>query len=354
VISSTRNPVFAKQKLCLSHSRGLAVPCVLLAIFVACIPWPSRADSLEDAARALALKVCASGRQPALEIHWQDPSPAQGALSDGLRNAFLSQLSACGIETTKKLGAPLLSVSLQWTASKVLLMADSGNSTEPRRVEMVELARPALSLSNQVSPAPHLTRELIWLQEKPINSAEEWYDRSDQQHFLFLLSDGRFVRMRSENGGWTLLDSTDLLANGRRIRGGEGALTYVSDPQIHPGVLVGGKLCDVEFAGRVSFACRNTDLGKKVVILASNCEETPQILVTGLGDYTERDRITLAGPEVLRAPMTEDEIRTHSVEMPGPVLGMSDSEDVKAVAAVVRNLSTGMYEVYRITAVCGN
>jgi len=346
--------VFAKQKLSHSHSRGLALPCVLLGLFVACIPLPSRADSLEDAASVLARKVCTSNRQPSLEVHWQDSAPTQGVLSDAVRNAFLAQLSACGIENSKKSGIPLLTVSLEWTASKVLLMADSGDSMEPRRVEMVELPRPALSPSSESTPGPHLTRELIWQQEKPINSAEEWNDRSTQQHFLFLLSEGRLVRMRSENGAWALVDSTELPTNGRRVRGGEGALTYVSEPSIHPGVFVGGKLCDVEFAGRVSFGCRGADIGRKVVIISSNCEETPEILITGRGDYTERDRITLAGTEVVRAPLSEDAIRTHSVEMPGPVLDMNGSEDVKAVTAVVRNLSTGMYEVYRITAVCGN
>jgi hypothetical protein len=289
-----------------------------------------------------------------MEVHWQESAPTQGVLSDAARNAFLAQLSACGIETAKKSGIPLLTVSLQWTASKVLLMADSGNSPEARRVEMVELERPALSLSNELAPGPHLTSELIWQQEKSINSAEECYDRSTKQHFLFLLSEGRFVRMRSENGNWTLLDSTELPANIRRVRGGEGALTYVSEPQIHPGLYVGGKLCDIEIAGGVSFACRATDEVGKIVIIASNCEETSQILVTGRGDYTERDRIMPAGPDVLRRPLTEDEIRIHSMEMPGPVLDMSASEDVKTVAAVVRNLSTGMYEVYRIKAVCGN
>jgi hypothetical protein len=36
------------------------------------------------------------------------------------------------------------------------------------------------------------------------------------------------------------------------------------------------------------------------------------------------------------------------------VLDINVAENAKAAAAVVKNLSTGNYEVYRITAVCGN
>jgi hypothetical protein len=346
--------VFAKQKLSPSDSRGLALPCVLLAFLFACFPSPSRADSLEDAARTLALKVCASDRQPALEIRWQDAVPAHGALSDAVRNSFLAQLSACGIDTAKKPGIPSLTVSVQWTASKVLLMADSENSAEPRRVEMVELPRPRLSLSNESSSGPHLARELIWQQERPINSAVEWYDRSNQQQHLFLLSEGFLIRRRLEDHVWTLVDSTELPSSARSHRLGKGEFVHGDHSPTSLAFLLDDKICSIQLGERVSFTCSDTNIGGKVVTMASACAEKFQILATGRGDYTQQDRITLARTEPIRPWLSEAEIPTGSVELPGPVLDDQATEDRKSVTAVVRNLSTGIYEVYRITAVCGN
>jgi hypothetical protein len=74
--------------------------------------------------------------------------------------------------------------------------------------------------------------------------------------------------------------------------------------------------------------------------------------VTGKGDYTQTDRITLAGAP--GAGAAADRTPGGSADMPGPVLDISVAENAKAAAAVVKNLSTGNYEVYRITAVCSN
>jgi len=57
---------------------------------------------------------------------------------------------------------------------------------------------------------------------------------------------------------------------------------------------------------------------------------------------------------VIRAtPLSEDEIRSGSVEVPGPRTSPSIQLNMeKPLRAVVRNLSTGIYEIYRITTVC--
>jgi hypothetical protein len=60
----------------------------------------------------------------------------------------------------------------------------------------------------------------------------------------------------------------------------------------------------------------------------------------------------MAGHEVARLPMSEDEINANSVSMPGPVLEMVTGENGNSVAVVVKNLSTGNYEVYRVTTIC--
>jgi hypothetical protein len=88
--------------------------------------------------------------------------------------------------------------------------------------------------------------------------------------------------------------------------------------------------------------------------ILSACEERPRYLATGTGDYTQTDRIILRGQVVNQVAQPPNDGDASSVEVPGPVLGISVAENAKAAFAVVKNLSTGNYEVYRIAAVCSN
>jgi hypothetical protein len=42
------------------------------------------------------------------------------------------------------------------------------------------------------------------------------------------------------------------------------------------------------------------------------------------------------------------------LDLPGPALSVSNGQRTRSDTAVVFNLSTGNYEVYRITLACGN
>ena len=88
--------------------------------------------------------------------------------------------------------------------------------------------------------------------------------------------------------------------------------------------------------------------------VASSCDETTYFLGTDKGDYTQRDRIFFSGIDASGSGPAQSDIATRSVEVPGPVLDISNGDDPKTATAVVRNLTTGNYEVYRITAVCIN
>lgn len=346
-------PVFAKQKLSLSHSRSRFFLFFSCGFLFLCGPPSSRADSFEEAARSLAHKVCASPHQQFVRINWQESAQASGWITGPQKKAFLSQLSACGMALSENPAAPLLSVSLQRTATKMLLIAGPADSLDSREIHMVEVPREALSVSTEFAPAPRLRRELLWQQEKPINSGIEWNDGSTHQRFLFLLSQGFLIRLRLEHDSWSAVDSTELPARGPRSRLGDG--TFVSyEQQTKAGILLDGKWCEIEVGERVSFACKEAGVGEKTVSVSSACDETRQILATGEGDDTQTDRITLIAPETMATALLRDEIDSRSVDLPGPVLDLSGGQDSKAAAAVVRNLSTGNYEVYRITTVCGN
>jgi hypothetical protein len=289
-------------------------------------------------------------RKQAIRMNWQESPEQPGISSESAKKTFLTQLSACGIEITENAEAPLLNIAIQFTPSRLLLIAEPGGAADSRSTRMIEIPRAALAVSKELPPALHLRKELLWQQEKPISSAVEWLDKSTHQHVLFLLSEGLFVRLRHENGAWTPVDSTEL-PPGRQSRLGRGTFIH-GDPEKQVEILLDGKECGLEIGNRVSFSCKRTNIGGRVTTVSSTCADTHAILITGTGDHTHTDRVRMAGLEVIRPFMSEDEINANSVSMPGPVVDMVTREDGNSVAAVVKNLSTGNYEVYRISTIC--
>jgi hypothetical protein len=353
VISSTRNPVYAKQKLSPLRSRGRLFLCLLLASFFVSCPGSSRADPLDDAARALARKLCSGSPQQSVRINWQDSSELPGLYPDSFKKSFLSQLSACGIATNKNTNNPRLMVSIRSTASKLLLVANLVDSAGRGEIRMAEIRREALSIPSEPSQVPRLQKDLIWQQEKPVESATEWQDPATREEFLFLLSQGLFVRLRSQNELWAEVSSTELPKMDRRSRLRGGTFVF-DDPGAKLQLLFNLRLCDFEPAGPLRFTCVDSNFGGKAIRISSVCGEPPRFIGTDSGDYTQKDRIILGGKEDAGVELPDEGSASHSLEMPGPVLDIANTPDPKVVMAVVRNLSTGNYEVYRIALACTN
>ena len=161
------------------------------------------------------------------------------------------------------------------------------------------------------------------------------------------------MRLHSRNEVWTEVDSAELPKIDRRSRLGGGTFVF-SNPEAKLELLISLKLCDFEAGGLLRFTCVDTNFGGKTVRISSVCGEPPRSIGTDTGDYTQRDRIILGGPEAAGVEFPTDDAASRSLEMPGPVLDIGNTQDSKAVIAVVRNLSTGNYEVYRITLACAN
>jgi hypothetical protein len=356
--------VSPKQKLSPLRSHRFLFFCLLQAFLFAGSPISVRADSLEDAARNLARKICAAPRQQSVKINWQLSPELSGSFSDSLKRAFLSQLSACGMATDNNAEFPVLNIAIRVTASKLLLVANLVDSGGSRQIRMTEIRRNALSISNESSRTPRLERKLLWQQERPLETAMEWHGLSTQEHFLFLVGQGSIARLRLTNEVWAEMDSAELPASDRASRLGSGESTFMyGNPEAETklellisraGAPSYRKLCEFAPAGSLSLTCNDSYLGGKQLRISSECGNTPWSLWTDSGDYAQRDRIICGSPEVAEVELPADETTSHSLEMPGPVLDISTTVDFKAAIAVVRNLSTGNYEVYRITLACAN
>ena len=352
MISSTGKPVSAKQNLSSSRSRILTSFRLLLVIALLVLPAHLRAESLEDAAHQLAMKVCAAARKQPVRVHWQESAKSPGYLTEPRKKIFLEQISACGIAPTDS-DATVLNVSIQVTASRALLIADWSDAAGGRQTYMIELPRASLIVLSETASAPQLRRELLWQQEKPLQSALEWQDPATGQRFLFLLTESLFMRFDLENGAWKWMDSAQFLPIGRRSRPGEASLFY-SHAKERVELVLRKKICDIDPAVHFSYTCTGTEIGDRRAELLSACGDSPRYLATGKGDFTQLDRIALVSAAAAGTVASADDSNAGSLDMPGPVIDVSVAENSKAAAAVVKNLSTGNYEVYRITAVCSN
>lgn len=356
MLSSSGKPVSAKQNLSLPpRPRGITAFCQLLGFALLLVPPVLRADSLGDAAHELAMKVCAAGRKQPVRVHWLGSPESPGNLSDANKRLFLVQLSACGIEAIDSPDAPAMNVAIRITPSNVLLIAEAPDAAGVQQIHVIEIPRASLEVPRETSPAPQLQRELLWQQEKPIQSAVEWQDQGTQERYLFFLSETQLLRSRFENGSWKIMDATELPAGDHRSRIEDGRFVYIPS-RGKLALVFHNKLCDFDPVGSVSLSCSTGDYEAKIAGISSSCDESLLLLRTGRGDYTERDRITLGDPSLpdREAAVSPNERYSSSLEMPGPVLRLSVGENSKAAFAVVKNLSTGNYEVYRITSVCSN
>jgi hypothetical protein len=355
VISSSGKPVSAKQNLSPPRSQGRTIFCQLFGFALLLFSPPARAQSPENAAHELAMKVCLGGHKQPVRVHWQESAGSPAYLSEARKKVFLDQISACGMEATENSDAPRLTVTLGYTPSKALLIASLTEAVNGQQLFVVEIPRASLLVARESGTAPQLREELLWSEEKPIQSAIGWQDSSAQERYLLLFGDGLVSRFRFENNVWKLMDSAELPGAGHRSRTGDGGFFYGRAKQKFELVLH-KKVCELNLDGRLSLTCSGNEVPDRTAEIGSTCEESPRYLVAGKGDYTQPDRITLGGAAKTRvaASAASEESYSGSVEMPGPVLDISVAENSKSAFAVAKNLSTGNYEVYRITAVCSD
>jgi hypothetical protein len=280
---------------------------------------------------------------------WQNPAHLSNTISSSLHHIFLTEIAGCGLASTESEDAPSLSISIQGTPATLLLVAGFGTPPEAEKIRMVEIARSALTDVSLVAQIAHLRAELLWQQEAPVQGALEWIEPASGGNFLFLLAPGALVRLRLTDNAWNLVDSTELPVPRRLIRIPDGTLSFLY-PDTQPQIFFQGKSCEIKSAEHVSFNCRESILGGKTMPdILSHCDDKAHRLLTDKGDFSVRDRVGVAEPD-----LPVEEMFSHGLVMPGPILDTSGRNDRRAATAVVRNLSTGNYEVYRITLACGN
>jgi len=402
--------VSAKQKISLPRQRGLAPLSLLLGVFlvIAFLPRNARADSLEEAARALARKVWSSIRATSVQCEFRNYSTLQAGAYASLATAFEEELQRRGIKIVHSDAAVELVVSVTQDPMEyigVVQIQRRGNSET-----VMETIGP-VSGPPTPEPAFHLTlhREFLFSQDNPIVDVvfapdlkiayalgilelssyelrdEQWVltgsERLPRHRAPKRIERGYFgVGIDSESA--VFLEEICTLSMLRVTKGWECQknTSGVGVRNVSPEAMAGKKLApwisaaELDTEGKTRIMVTGEDglarlyedgpeaiavfsnWGSEIASVYSGCGNGLQLLVTGRGDWTNTDEIQAIDIHELRAQSVSD-----PMEFSGPIIGLRASETIwprrnsnanTQAVAVDRNLQTGRYEAYLLSIAC--
>jgi hypothetical protein len=201
--------VSAKQKLSPPRLRAAFFLCLLLALVFAFTPILTCADSLEDAARALARKV-AAGRTEKIGPYysWQNHSDLSPATSERLRAAFEAELDRQHLSMTESSGGDL---SIQLTQGPSLIYLIATLSTEKgQTMASVSFPKAQFSAAERVGAVSKIDRQLLWQQPEAMLDLAQLDDSSGKPDLLLVLGKSSLTLYRREREQWALKDSVPL------------------------------------------------------------------------------------------------------------------------------------------------
>jgi len=341
------------------------------------------AQTPDDAVRGLARRVAEMREMPEkLKVEWINASSLPEAESIILREAFLREFSGHrAVLAAEPGGAPGVRVSVRETPTEFLVVARV-TTAAGEQVRMAGLPRAAFLPVMTRGSGLRLAKQLLWQQTETILDAAEFADVSaaaiDGMADIFLLKpEGVTIYREAED---RLNEIQDLSfgaykyvsrgLRGEMYRAKDGAIT-VAVPGLNctvRGPVASGERWTMACAAAV-FASSEVSASSastpnvaanaagaapalglanaETVALTSSCDGSVWRLIGESTDWTEPDRLLLLGTQMKK------ENAVASLEFAGPVRRVAATEDGKSAVALVFDLSSGSYEIYRITLVCG-
>lgn len=341
---------------------------IFLIVFAVAAGVPfSCAQTPEDAARGLARRVMEIRELPEkVAVEWTNVSSLPESESIILREAFLKELSSHHQVTSTTASVAVLRVSVRETPINFLLVARIASAAS-EQVRMTDVPRTAFLPVMTRGNGLRLTKQLLWQQPETILGAMEFTespvaaasvgatnDAATSVTDIFVLQPDALVIYRE--GGQRLNEILQLPFSGYKYvsRGLDGEMRRGKDGSV--AVTLPGLNCSMHgpnsFGERWSMQCAAVATGEPTTAdseaptLSSSCDETSWRLIGEATDWTQPDRLLLVDAEMKR-----DEA-VAALDFAGPVRRLTGSEDGKSALAVVFDLSSGTYEIYRVTMVC--
>ena len=321
------------------------------------------AGTPDDMVRTFAQHVAETRQLPDnIAVEWNNVSSLPEAQSLLFREVFLQELATRRTIVPANAGTPLLRISLRETPTDFLLVAQIGEASGGQ-VRMASLSKTLFLPTMARGTGFRLVKQLLWQQPQAILDAREFSEVRGGLANIFLLKTDALAIYREADERLTTVQELGL-GNYRYIsRGLRGQLKKDKDDGLIATLpnltcLLHGPAAASDRwtmtcssnggAGQLTDSSASDDDSEPdAVAITSSCDGTAWRLLAGESDWTRPDRLLLMG-----AGMKRDEAVT-SLDFAGPVLRVASAEDGKAVVAVVFDLPSGNYEVYRVAIACG-
>jgi hypothetical protein len=329
-------------------------------------PLAANSETLEDSARELARKTAAVlPARETVSCEIRNLSSLQPAEVARIEEAFKAELGAKGI-SLKSNGEPInVIVTLSANFANLVWTAEIRSGDASRAVLLlVEHSSENRAAAGAMPMA--IRAEKFWEGPERILDAAEISGSAGKSWLVLLLRDG--LRIQDQQTG--AVSAVDIASNQSASRDPWGNLNSGQDGNT-VAFFLSPRACTVNLDTRNLDGCLPADgsaaaplasrfpvmfdvsppgpppPGKGTVIaMPSICGGTGEFLATGARDYTQTDSV-----QVFRTDSAVAVAISAELDFPGPVTALHAASG--APRAVVKNLSTGNYEAYRLSFSCG-
>jgi hypothetical protein len=249
-------------------------------------------------------------------------------------------------------------VTLSENVEGLVWVAEIRAGEKGSRVAIVTIARPPARIDNAQNTSLVLTRRLVWEQEAKILDFAIVAGPPGSSLRLSVLGTEKLTFYRSVDARWKLEREISIPHSTPWPRDVSGWIDARENRAYIRGVVCAGNFqepesvrCDPSAQNEASSKLKYT--GHEEVVagtIGPICGENMATLASGMTDLTQLDSIqgylSVRGGRVMESGAP--------IEMDGPVIAMSPTEAPDAARAIVRNLRTGNYEGYVVSATCNH
>lgn len=350
VINSRLSPVNNRPARAVLHSASLAVCAFCFFTFCEAGALRAQPQAIEEAVQRLAKRAAALPHERRVSLAWSNHGAVSEQRGEELKALFVAQLEASQIHVTQGEAAPALRLSLEQTPSRIVISA-SVPAEGATSVVMEEIGRAAVAPGERRAEGVRLERESVWQSETKVLSAAVRGGAAGEVRKLVILAEQAVQTFGGEQGSWKLLFSKGVPGMRAAQRGARGQLVLAEENARRVGILLPGRRCEASLEDESPVTCADGSVEWPAgrLLTSAACGAQTWLLKSDATDWTTEDRLLLRNVTAGKnsAPVAE-------LSVPGPVQSISAGTDAGSASVVVRNLSSGNYEVYRVVLSCGN
>jgi hypothetical protein len=324
-------------------------------------PWNDAVARLAD---DVAAAVSPTGARLVVENISSLDAVHVGAISEALTEQLRRHSFAFpAANSTAAQSAVPLQLTLSESATEyvwVLEVSNDSADTNSVPLMMVSVSKSAFTEAEPGEQSLSLEKRFVWKQRERFLDFALSTDAASGGALLLILDLKRLEIYKASGPGWQLLRSTPIPQMAALPRDSEGTISpkerkiwfkgfeCVGDPD-----LAGAVQCKIAppshiLVTRVKIPGLPNSLG---TLIYGECRGETLSAYTGEGDWTQTDSIQ--GFLISLNPVSAVTVGD-AIQVRGPVISLQPERDASEVRVVIRNLKTGEYEGYIVTATCSN